>query len=66
MFCLLIGISLTTASVLVLGMCFFAGGMRFSEQGFGQSTCIVVPKREPLILTFVDRRCAAEFVTAYH
>jgi len=23
--------------VLVLGMCFFAGGMRFSEQGFGIS-----------------------------
>ena len=25
--------------VLVLGMCFFAGGTRFSEQGFGISTC---------------------------
>jgi Ca2+:H+ antiporter len=24
-------------SVLVLGMCFFAGGLRFSEQGFDQS-----------------------------
>ena len=24
-------------SVLVLGMCFFAGGTRFSEQGFGAS-----------------------------
>jgi Ca2+:H+ antiporter len=25
-------------SVLVLGMCFFAGGIKFSEQGFGAST----------------------------
>ena len=25
--------------VLVLGMCFFAGGTRFSEQGFGVSAC---------------------------
>jgi Ca2+/H+ antiporter len=24
-------------SVLVLGMCFFAGGIKFSEQGFGAS-----------------------------
>jgi len=24
--------------VLVLGMCFFAGGLRFSEQGFGLGT----------------------------
>lgn len=23
------------SSVLVLGMCFFAGGLKFSEQGFG-------------------------------
>ena len=26
-------------AVLVLGMCFFAGGTRFSEQGFGISSC---------------------------
>ena len=25
--------------VLVLGMCFFAGGVKFSEQGFGVSAC---------------------------
>lgn len=25
--------------VLVMGMCFFAGGIKFSEQGFGQSEC---------------------------
>lgn len=24
-------------SVLVLGMCFFAGGLKYSEQGFGAS-----------------------------
>lgn len=24
-------------SVLVLGMCFFAGGVKYSEQGFGAS-----------------------------
>ena len=27
-------------TVLVLGMCFFAGGTRFQEQGFGASTFI--------------------------
>jgi hypothetical protein len=27
--------------VLVLGMCFFAGGMRFSEQGFGASASLL-------------------------
>lgn len=25
--------------VLVLGMCFFAGGLKYSEQGFGVSAC---------------------------
>jgi len=30
--------------VLVLGMCFFAGGLRFSEQGFGQSKHCLVPR----------------------
>lgn len=29
--------SILSNLLLVLGMCFFAGGMRFSEQGFGQS-----------------------------
>lgn len=27
--------------VLVLGLCFFAGGMRFSEQGFDPSGSII-------------------------
>jgi hypothetical protein len=26
-------------AVLVLGMCFFAGGTRFSEQGLGLGAC---------------------------
>ncbi|KAG1814270.1 uncharacterized protein BJ212DRAFT_1300592 [Suillus subaureus] len=30
--------SIVQSSFLVLGMCFFAGGMRFSEQGFGLGT----------------------------
>lgn len=30
--------SILSNLLLVLGMCFFAGGMRFSEQGFGLST----------------------------
>ncbi|KAH7884520.1 hypothetical protein F5I97DRAFT_1830969 [Phlebopus sp. FC_14] len=42
---LIVSVSVTAQSlfsdnrvvVLVLGMCFFAGGLRFSEQGFGQS-----------------------------
>jgi Ca2+:H+ antiporter len=29
--------SILSNLLLVLGMCFFAGGTRFSEQGFGQS-----------------------------
>jgi hypothetical protein len=28
------------ATVLVLGLCFFAGGMRFSEQGFDASKAL--------------------------
>jgi Ca2+/H+ antiporter len=36
---------INAAAVLVLGMCFFAGGMRFSEQGFGQSMRILVPNQ---------------------
>lgn len=31
--------------VLVLGMCFFAGGTRFSEQGFGQSAYLLIPNQ---------------------
>ncbi|KAG2357462.1 Sodium/calcium exchanger protein-domain-containing protein [Suillus spraguei] len=30
-------LTIVQSSLLVLGMCFFAGGLRFSEQGFGQS-----------------------------
>ncbi|EPT00708.1 hypothetical protein FOMPIDRAFT_150496 [Fomitopsis schrenkii] len=30
--------SILSDLLLVLGMCFFAGGIKFSEQGFGQST----------------------------
>ncbi|TFY51698.1 hypothetical protein EVJ58_g10431 [Rhodofomes roseus] len=31
--------SILSNLLLVLGMCFFAGGVKFSEQGFGQSAC---------------------------
>jgi hypothetical protein len=31
---------LINLAVLVLGMCFFAGGTRFSEQGFGVGACV--------------------------
>jgi hypothetical protein len=36
--------------VLVLGMCFFAGGLRFSEQGFGQSKLSPVPAADWLLI----------------
>jgi hypothetical protein len=39
--------------VLVLGMCFFAGGTRFSEQGFGISAC---PERVCLLSSDQDLR----------
>jgi Ca2+:H+ antiporter len=40
-------ITILTFLVLVLGMCFFAGGLRFSEQGFDQSEVtfmVTIPK----------------------
>jgi hypothetical protein len=35
-------------AVLVLGMCFFAGGTRFSEQGLGIGACSERPFSLPL------------------
>lgn len=35
--------------VLVLGLCFFAGGMRFSEQGFDPSGCDIIKYQIQLI-----------------
>ena len=37
-------------AVLVLGMCFVAGGTRFSEQGFGMSSCLHVSLLLPKML----------------
>ncbi|CAK5269126.1 unnamed protein product, partial [Mycena citricolor] len=31
--------SILSNLLLVLGMCFFAGGVKYSEQGFGASMC---------------------------
>lgn len=41
--------------VLVLGMCFFAGGLKYSEQGFGISALIVLVIISALLIVF--RRC---------
>ena len=38
-------------AVLVLGMCFFAGGLRFSEQGFGLSMCLSIALSPTLMET---------------
>ena len=62
--------------VLVLGMCFFAGGTRFSEQGFGVSayllscssaTCIqLADTLLSVSVPCLDRRYAAQFVALDH
>ncbi len=40
--------------VLILGMCFFAGGTRFSEQGFDSSKLSVTPLQVSHKLTFSE------------
>ena len=67
--------------MLVLGMCFFAGGIKFSEQGFGMSEYNYAAdfglyleiasgswSDRPLghISECLDRCYAAQFIAAYH
>jgi Ca2+/H+ antiporter len=54
-------------AVLLLGMCFFAGGLRFSEQGFGQSKHLLASHCcEMLILAVMISCRATQLVFTHH